>query len=297
MQDILLQAVINGLLIGAFYSLVGMGMNCIFGVMKVINFCQGELLMVGMYVAFFIYDIFGIDPYLAIPIIALVMFGFGMLIQNSLVTPLLKVQTGSSTNLLFLTVGIGMLLQNLAMIFFTADFRAIKTPYSKKFVDVGGFLRLGEMYTSIPKLVSFGFCILVTIFLFVFFKHSRIGKQIRATSQNPIGARLVGIRINVIYMITYGLAAAVAGIAGTLLLPFYYVFPTVGATYSMRTYAVVVLGGLGNIRGAFFAGLLLGVLETLGSLLIGSSFKDSVVFISFILVLVFRQKIQERRNA
>ena len=289
MNDILIQAIVNGLLIGAFYSLIGMGLNCIFGVMKIINFCQGELLMIGMYTAFFLYQAFGIDPYMAIPIVAVVMFGFGMLIQNLFVTPLLKNPSGSTTNLLFLTVGLGMLFQNLALIFFTADFRSVKTDYSS------ALIQLGKLNMSVPKVVSFGSCIIITIILFVFFQHSRIGKQIRATSQNPVGAKLVGIHTNLIYMITYGLGACVAGIAGSLLLPFYYVFPTVGATYSMRAYAVVVLGGLGNIKAAFIAGLLLGVLETLGSLLIGASFKDSVVFIAFILVLVFRQKLQERQ--
>ena len=290
MSSVLLQTIINGVLIGAFYSLVGMGMNCIFGVMKIINFCQGELLMVGMYVAFFLYDVFGIDPYMAIPIVAVVMFGFGMLLQNSFVTPLLKRPTGSNTNLLFLTAGIGMLLQNLALVFFTADFRSVKASYSGKVVT------WGNLNLSLPKLVSFGCCIVITVALFTFFKYARIGKQIRATSQNPTGAKLVGIHTNLIYMITYGLGACVAGIAGTLLLPFYYVFPTVGTVYSMRTYAVVVLGGLGNIKAAFVAGILLGILETVGSLLIGASFKDSIVFIAFIVVLVVRQKIQERQG-
>lgn len=289
MKDILLQALISGLLIGAFYSLIGMGLNCIFGVMKIINFCQGELLMLGMYVSLFLYELFGIDPYLAIPIVAVVMFGFGMLIQNSLITPMLKKHTGSTTNLLLLTVGIGMLLQNLVLISFSADFRSIETSYSKNVV------KISNLFMSVPKLISFGCCIVVTIILFSIFKYSRVGKQIRATSQNPIGAKLVGVRINLIYMATYGLGAAVAGIAGTMLLPFYYVFPTVGATFSMRAYAVVVLGGLGNIKGALVAGLALGVIEILGSLVCGASFKDSVVFISFILVLIFKQKFQERQ--
>jgi branched-chain amino acid transport system permease protein len=289
LDNIFLQAVVNGLLIGAFYSLIGMGLNCIFGVMKIINFCQGELLMVGMYCALFLHRLFGIDPYLGIPIISVLLFLFGMLIQNTCVTPILRKPSESKTNLLFLTVGIGMLLQNLALIFFSADFHSVKTSYSDSIINID------QLIVSVPKLVSFAFCIVITIVLFTFFQYTRIGKQIRATSQNPIGAKLVGINTEVIYMITYGLGACVAGIAGALLLPFYYVFPTVGATYSMRAYAVVVLGGLGNIKAAFVAGLLLGILETLGSLLFGASVKDSVVFISFILVLIFRQKLQERQ--
>ncbi|MCC8191203.1 MAG: branched-chain amino acid ABC transporter permease [Planctomycetes bacterium] len=282
MSDTVLQAIINGLLIGGFYALIGMGLNCIFGVMKIINFCQGELLMVGMYVAFGLYQYLGLDPYLAVPIVAVVMFLLGGCIQQTLITPSLKSENPS--NLLFLTVGLGMLMQNLALMAFSADYRSIKTSYSSLTLS---FLNLSM---SVPKLVSFVALLVLTAVLFVFFKRTKTGKMIRATSQNRIGARLVGIRINWIYIVIYGLGAAIAGIAGCLLLPFYFVFPMVGATFSLRAYAVVVLGGLGNVRGAFVAGITLGLLETIGSLVVGPAFKDSIIFITFILILIVRQK-------
>jgi branched-chain amino acid transport system permease protein len=281
----LIQALINGILIGGFYALMGMGQNVIFGVMKIINFCHGELLMTGMYLSYLFHVYFGIDPYLSIPLVMLCLFIMGSLTQHSLITPSLG--TKSFTNLLFLTVGLGILFQNLAMMLFTADYRSITTAYNTRTIGAAG-LSMG-----LPKLFSLGVLIVVTIVLFYFLKATTIGKQIRATSQNSVGAQIVGINIKLIYIITYGIGAALAGIAGSLLLPFYYVFPAVGATYGTRALIVVVVGGLGNIKGAFAAGMVLGLLETLFSLLVGPSFKDMAVFLSFILfilVMVVRQK-------
>lgn len=278
-----MQAIINGILIGGFYALIGMGLNCIFGVMRIINFCQGELLMIGMYVAYALHEFVGLDPYLCVPLVVLVMFPLGGVIQHYLITPSLK-HEGSTTNLLFLTVGLGILFQNLSLMFFSADYRSIKTPYSEN------TLQLGNLSVSYPKLISLIALLIITALLFVFFKYSKPGKMIRATAQNQIGARLVGIKINWIYILIYGLGSAIAGIAGCLLLPFYFVYPMVGATFALRAYAVVVLGGLGNVRGAFVAGIALGLLETLGSLAVGPAFKDSIIFISFILILIVRQR-------
>jgi branched-chain amino acid transport system permease protein len=284
----LVQAIINGILIGGFYALMGMGQNVILGVMKIINFCQGELLMIGMYFSYIFYQYFGIDPYLSIPLVMICLFILGMCIQHGLITPSLG--TKSFTNLLFLTVGLGILFQNVAMMIFTADYWSITTNYSHRTLSTLG------ISMSMPKLFSLGVLIVVTIILFYFLKATTLGKQIRATSQNYVGAQIVGINIKLIYIITYGIGAALAGVAGGLLLPFYYVFPLVGATYGTRALIVVVVGGLGNIKGAFAAGIILGLLETLSSLIVGPSFKDMVVFLSFILILVVRQKIKLRET-
>ena len=206
----LIQALINGILIGGFYALMGMGQNVIFGVMKIINFCQGELLMIGMYLSFVFHESLGLDPYLSIPLVMLCLFILGSLMQHSLITPSLG--TRSFTNLLFLTVGLGILFQNVAMIIFTADYRSIKTPYGSRTIGAG------ELSMSLPRLFSLGVLIVVTIGLFYFLKATTIGKQIRATSQNSVGAQIVGINIKLIYVITYGLGAALAGISGGLLL-------------------------------------------------------------------------------
>ena len=283
-----LQAVVNGIMTGGVYSLIGMGQNMIFGVMKIINFCQGDLLMLGMYLTYVLFEGFGLDPYVSIPLVAIIMFAFGALLQSSLITPSLK--SGNSSNLLFLTVGLGILLQNFALIFFKSDYRTVNSVVTGKIVEFLG------INISLSKLVSFVFLLIITGLLFFILKHTTIGKQIRATSQNPIGASVSGIKTNLVYACTYGIGAGIAGIAGALLMSFYYVFPTVGTVYGTRGYIVVVIGGLGSVTGAFVAGIVLGLLETLGALLVGPSFKDTVVFLSFIIILVVRQNLKLRHQ-
>ena len=286
-MDTFLQACVNGLMIGGFYSLMGMGQNIIFGVMKIINFCHGEMLMVGMYLTSALYTYCGIDPYLAVPIVALIMMVLGGLIQHTLITPSLG--TKSFTNLLFLTVGLGILFPNLAQVIFSSDYRTVTTDYSSK------VLEFGPVTVALPKLVSFGVLIVISIALFFFLKYTSVGKKIRAVSQNPLGAQVVGIDSKLIYVITYGLGAALAGVSGALLTQFYVINPTAGSNFGFRALIVVVVGGLGSIPGAFFAGIFLGLLETLISLFIGPSLKTLVVFVTFIVILVVRQNIKLRR--
>ncbi|HIT64191.1 MAG TPA: branched-chain amino acid ABC transporter permease [Candidatus Ventrimonas merdavium] len=287
-MDMFLQACVNGLLMGGFYSLMGMGQNIIFGVMKIVNFCHGEMLMVGMYLTFILYTVFGIDPYLAVPIVAVVMFCLGAVIQHTLITPSLG--TKSFTNLLFLTVGLGLLLSNGALVIFGSDYRSIRTAYSQTYIH------LGPVTMALPRLISFGVLVVITIALFVFLKYTTVGKQIRAVSQNSVGAEVVGIEVKKIYILTYGLGVALAGIAGGLLTQFYTIFPTAGASFGFRALIVVVVGGLGSIPGAFLAGIFLGLLETMSALFISPSYSDLIVFTTFIIILVFRQTIIARRK-
>ena len=278
-----LQACVNGLLMGGFYSLMGMGQNVIFGVMKIVNFCHGEMLMVGMYLTFVLYTFFGIDPYMSVPIVALVMFAFGALIQHTLITPSLG--TKSFTNLLFLTVGLGLLLSNGALVIFGSTYYTINTDYSQTYIN------LGPVTMALPRLISFGVLVVISIALFAFLKYTTTGKQIRAVSQNPTGAEVVGINVKRIYILTYGIGVALAGVAGSLLTGFYTIFPTAGASFGFRALIVVVVGGLGSIPGAFLAGIFLGLLETMVALFISPSYSDLIVFVIFIVILVVRQTI------
>lgn len=287
-MEIFLQAVVNGLLIGGFYSLMGMGQNIIFGVMKIINFCHGEMLMIGMYLTFVFYSVFGIDPYVALPLVALGCFAIGALVQHTLITPSLG--TKSFTNLLFLTVGLGLLYQNLALVIFTSLNRTIVTPYS------GKIMHMGPITLALPKLVSLIMLVFITIALFLFLKYTQTGKEIRAVSQNSVGAEVVGINVKRIYILTYGLGCALAGIAGDLLTLFYVINPTVGSQFSFKALIVVVVGGFGSIQGAFVAGIFLGLMETMSSLIIGPTYRDLTVFVSFIIVLVVRQMLILRRR-
>ncbi len=286
-MDTFLQACMNGLLIGGFYSLMGMGQNIIFGVMRIINFCHGEMLMIGMYITFMLCTYLGIDPYAAVPLVAICMVLLGALLQHTLITPSLG--TKSFTNLLFLTVGLGILFQNLALVTFSSNYRTLTTAYS------GHTVYMGPITMALPKMISFCALIVIAVGLFLFLKYSTIGKQIRAVSQNALGAEIVGINVKRIYIITYGLGAALAGIAGALLTQFYIIYPTVGSNFGFRALIVVVVGGLGSIPGAFAAGIFLGLLETLSSLLVGPSYKDLIVFLTFIIILVVRQNLKLRR--
>ena len=279
-MSVFLQAVVNGILLGGFYSLMGMGQNIIFGVMKIVNFCHGEMLMVGMYLTFLLYTYAGIDPYLALPIVAIIMFCLGAIIQHTLITPSLK--TKSFTNLLFLTVGLGLLLSNGALVLFGSEYRSIRTTYSQTTIPIG------PITIALPKLISFCVLIVVAIALFAFLKYSTIGKQIRAVSQNPIGAEVCGIDVKKIYILTYGLGIALAGIAGCLLTQFYSIFPTAGASFGFRALIVVVVGGLGSIPGAFLGGLMLGVIETLTKAYISTQLSDAIVFAVLIVVLLIK---------
>lgn len=287
-MEIFLQAVVNGLLIGGFYSLMGMGQNIIFGVMKIINFCHGEMLMIGMYLTFVFYSVFGIDPYVALPLVALGCFAIGALVQHTLITPSLG--TKSFTNLLFLTVGLGLLYQNLALVIFSSLNRTIVTPYS------GKIMHMGPITLALPKLVSLIMLVFITIALFLFLKYTQTGKEIRAVSQNSVGAEVVGINVKRIYILTYGLGCALAGIAGDLLTLFYVINPTVGSQFSFKALIVVVVGGFGSSQGAFVAGIFLGLMETMSSLIIGPTYRDLTVFVSFIIILVVRQMLILRRR-
>ena len=287
-MNMFLQACVNGLLMGGFYSLMGMGQNIIFGVMKIVNFCHGEMLMVGMYLTFILYTFFGIDPYLAVPMVAAVMFVLGAGIQHTLITPSLG--TKSFTNLLFLTVGLGLLLSNGALVIFGSEYRSIRTAYSQTYIP------MGPVTISLPRMISFGVLIVVTIALFAFLKYTTVGKQIRAVSQNPVDAEVVGIDVKKIYLLTYGLGVALAGTAGALLTQFYTIFPTAGASFGFRALIVVVVGGLGSIPGAFLAGIFLGLLETMSALFISPSYSDLIVFMTFIVILVVRQTVIARRK-
>lgn len=273
---------------GGFYSLMGMGQNVIFGVMKIVNFCHGEMLMVGMYLTYVLSTAFGLDPYLCVPLVAVIMFFFGALIQHTLITPSLG--TKSFTNLLFLTVGLGLLFSNGALVIFGSEYKSIPTAYAQTNIA------LGPVSMPLPRVISFCVLIVVSVALFAFLRYSRVGKQIRAVSQNPVGAEVVGINTRRIYLLTYGLGAALAGIAGALLTGFYSIFPTAGASFGFRALIVVVVGGLGSIPGAFFAGIFLGLLETMVALFISPSYSDLIVFITFIVILVVRQLIIIRRK-
>lgn len=288
--NIIFQAVINGIMIGGIYALIGMSLTIIFGVMKVINFCQGELLMLGMYCTYVLNSKLHIDPFLAIPIVAAIMFLFGVFLQSAIITRSIRADE-DDTNVLFLTAGLGILFSSGMQVVFGTSYRSVESKFANDTIP------LGNAMLSINRVISFIILIVLTALLFLFLKKTRIGKQIRATSQNRTGANVCGIQAKLVYACTYGLGSAIAGIAGACLMTYYYVFPNVGSVYGTRSFIVVTIGTLGNIIGGFFGGLVLGCLETLGALVVGSAYKDTLVYVCFVGILVIKQRLQAKRRA
>lgn len=273
------QVLVSGLLIGGIYALISMGLNLILGVVRIINFAHGEFLMIAMYLCFVFYSTFGMDPYLSAPIVTILLFLFGVLIQRVMIQPILS---RHATVKIFATLGLSIAMQNLALMIWNADFRNVQTSYQTEVI------RLGEVVISVPRLIAFITAVAITISLFWFLKHTRTGKAIRAVAMGRTAAALMGINVKRIYLLAFGIGSALVGLAGSFLMPIFYVFPTVGTLFSLTAFVVVVLGGMGSMSGAFLGGLLIGLVEAFAGVLISPELKEAVYFAIFILVLLFR---------
>lgn len=276
---LILQSIVDGLLMGGIYGLVAMGLTLIFGVMKVINFAQGALLMIGMYVTYFLFAEFGLSPYLSIPLSALCLFLIGIGLQKFILS---KTIGAPEHNQLLVTLGIMMVLENLALLMWSPNPRSVSIASLQKSLEVGNFL------INKPRGIAFIVTIVLTGILYWFLHRTTLGKSIRATSISSDGATLVGIKVKRVNYITFGLGAALAAVAGSLITPFFYATPTVGASFVTKAFVVVVLGGLGNFMGALVGGLIIGVAEGLGGVLLSGSWKELVTFVLFILILLFK---------
>lgn len=275
---ILGQALVGGLLLGGVYALVAMGLTLIFGVMKIINFAHGTLMMLGMYASYWLFILYGVDPYLSILLSVPAFLLLGVAIQSLVVNFILN---APEHNQLMVTLGLSLFFQNLALALFKADYRTIRTAYSAATVN------WGDIVVSMPKLVAFATAILLCALLFLLLMRTDIGKAMRAAAEEREGALLVGIDVRRIYAIAFGLGTACVGAAGAVVLPFFYVSPDVGDVFILTAFVVVVLGGMGNFVGALLGGLIIGVVEGFGGLLPGS-LRLLVVFIIFVLVLLFK---------
>jgi len=276
---IFIQILVNGLLLGGIYALISIGLTLIFGVVRVINFAHGEFLMISMYISYYCYSLLGLNPYWSLLINFPLMFVIGMGMDQIIIRPL---RNAPAYMQVFATVGLSILLINLALFIFTGDYRAIDLPFAKKVVQVGG------IFLNYPRLIIFSATVLITVLIYLFLKNTDIGKQIRAIAQNRTAARLMGFKLNRIYMITFGIGSGLVGIAGGLITPVYYVYPTVGVYFVLTAFVVVVLGGMGNMTGAFLAGLIIGIVDSLSGYYIDPSLKETVYYVIFVLVLIFR---------
>jgi branched-chain amino acid transport system permease protein len=273
-----LQVCSNGILLGGIYALISMGLTLIFGVMNVVNFAHGEFLMISMYMAFWLYYFLGIHPYVSLVIVIPAMFFIGLLTQKGLIQRLIGAGHFAQ---IFVTVGLIIALQNGALFFWTADFRGVHTEIGKYALNIGGCL------ISTSRVLILAVSILVMVGLLVFLKKTYIGRAMRATSQNGRAAWLMGINVNQIYMIAFGIGSLCVGVAGAMLMPVYSVFPTVGSYFVLVAFVVVVLGGMGDIVGAFVAGIIVGLIETIGGYVLAPRLGVLCVFILFVLILLF----------
>jgi branched-chain amino acid transport system permease protein len=277
-QDFL-QLTINGLLQGGIYSIISIGLTLIFGVTRIVNFAHGEFLMLAMYATFFLFQFAGIDPYLSLLIVTPLLFVLGICSERLVIHPILN---APSFMQIFATVGLSVALQNAALFFWTADYRSVKTGYSSQ------TLVASDLLISVPRLIAFGAAVLISWGIFLYLKKTYTGKAIRAVAQNRTASTLMGINIRKIYFLTFGLGTALVGMAGVLLMPVYYVFPTVGGLFVLTAFVVVVLGGMGNLTGAFAGGLIIGLVESYSGFYLATQLKEAVYFIIFILVLFLK---------
>lgn len=287
--EVLLQTLIAGLLLGGLYALIGIGMTLIMGVMKIINLAHGELMMVAMYIAYVLFSTFHIDPYLSVVIAAPALFILGVLLQKYLINPVLKVEAIIPENQVILTVGIGMVLANIATIIFSSDYKSTPVDYATKawyLTDIWKEAPL-ELSLSMPWSVSFLLAVIITVLLWFFLTKTDMGKSIRATAQDKDAALLMGVNVERLRVFTFGLGSALVGAAGCLLLPIYYLYPDLGGQFTLIAFVITILGGLGSTVGAIIGGIILGIFESLTSTYAGMGWAPVGRFVIFVAALIF----------
>jgi branched-chain amino acid transport system permease protein len=277
--ETLVQSLVSGVLTGSLYAMIGVGLTVIFGVMRIINLAHGEMVMLGMFGAYWSWTLWKIDPFLSAILWVPLLFVAGMLAYRFLVAPIVP---GGELNTLLYTAGLSLLVANLALLLWTGDYRTLNLPYAVQ------PLRPLGIAVPVPLAIAFVLAALVTLGLYLFLARTDTGRAVRATSQDREAAALMGIDVDRIATITFGLGTALAGAAGVLLVPSLYLYPTVGEILVVKCFVVVVLGGLGSIPGAIAGGVLLGLVESLGAVYVSVAYKDTIGFVIFLLVLLFR---------
>jgi branched-chain amino acid transport system permease protein len=273
----LLQVVISGLLLGAVYALLAIGLNLIFGVMRVINIAHGDLLMLGSYATYWLFVLWGVNPVLSLLFVLPVMFVLGVLLQRTLVDRVVGQPLLIS---LLLTFGLSSFLTGVALNLWTANYRSVPA--------FSGSLQVAGLSLSVPRVVAFVVAIVITILVWYFLSSAKLGKAVRATSQNAEVALVCGIDVARIRLLAFGLGTAMAGAAGSLLAVIYTVYPEMGRTFLMKAFAIIVLGGLGSFGGAFVGALALGMAEALAAFAWNTQIAEAVAYAVFIAVLFVR---------
>jgi branched-chain amino acid transport system permease protein len=273
------QSLVSGALTGSLYAMIGVGLTVVFGVMRIINLAHGEMVMLGMFGAYWGQTLWRLDPFLSLLLWAPLMFVAGMAIYRLL---LRKIVPGGELNTLLYTAGLSLLLANLALLLWSGDYRTISISYAQE------PLRPLGISVPVPLLMAFGIAVAITSALWGFLTRTDLGRGIRATSQDAEAAILMGVDVEWVAVLTFGLGTALAAAAGVLLAPSLYLYPTVGELLIVKCFVIVVLGGLGSVPGAIAGGVLLGVVESLGAVYVSAAYKDGIGFVLFLLVLLYR---------
>lgn len=273
------QVLASGVLTGGLYALVGIGLALVFGVMRLVNFAHGEFLALGMYGALWLFNRWHIDPFLSVLIIFPAALVLGYLVERVLLAP---ISGAPEHSFILMTVGIGLIISNLLLFGFGAHPQSIYTAYSTSTFNVAGIT------FSKPLTASFLLTVAIIGALYWLLLRTELGRAVRATAQNRMAAELQGVDTSRIRALVFGIAAALAAVAGALMLPILYVIPTIGGTFTLKAFVVTVLGGMGNVAGAIGGGLLLGVAESLGATYVSSGYRDAFGLVAFLLVLLMR---------
>ena len=276
---IVVPAVLNGLMTGAIYALVALGLTLVYGVLHIINFAHGALLTAAMFSAFFAHRLLGLDPYVAMVVLTPAFFAFGYGLQRFVIGPAAH---GDDRNILLVTLGLAVIIENALLYAFRADTRTVDLPYGFDVVDIG------VAVLSLPRVIAFAVVLVVAAALWLILERTDTGKAMRAVAKEKLGAELCGIDVAHTYAVTFGLGAACVQIAACLLIPTYYVNPQVGDAFVLVAFTIVVLGGMGSVLGSLVGGLFIGVVESLSGLWLGESLGQIGIFALFILVLLVR---------
>ncbi len=279
--EIIVQTIISGLLMGFIYALVAAGLSLIFGLMEIVNFAHGEFMMLSMYTAFWLYSLFGLDPLVSIPFCVAALFLVGVathygIIRRVLDAPMLVQLTA--------TFGLAVFLRSAAQFLWTPDFRSIRDPIAAGRVEVMG------IFLGVPQIVASLGCVLAFAALYLFINRTETGIALQATAQDRDAAALMGIRTDRMFALGWGIGAACVAVAGVLLTNYYFIFPEVGLLFALIAYVAVAMGGFGSILGALVAGVLIGLVEALGGLLIAPAFKYAIIFAMYLAIVVVRPR-------
>jgi branched-chain amino acid transport system permease protein len=278
-MDLLAQILVNGILLGGLYAVMALGLALVWGVLNIVNLAHGAFIMLGAYASWYLYTGAHVDPFLGLPITAVLMFGVGYALQRGLLNLVVR---APMFNTLLITFGLEVVLTYLAQLAFSADFRTINPPYA------GNSWQLGPVTLPVARFAAFLVAIVLTLGMWVFLLHTRLGRAIRATAQNLVAARLYGVEPRHLYAMTFGLGIALAGAAGGLYGTVSQVNPYIGASLTAKSFAISIIGGLDNPLGVIVGGLFLGVVESLTTLYIGPTFADVASFGILLAVLIVR---------